>query len=80
MLASEVDKSDLQPYQALKDIFEKSLVAAADLPAGAVLTRELVGIKKPGTGISAARLAEFLGRRLRRAVESGQILSEEDFS
>jgi N-acetylneuraminate synthase len=80
MLASNVDKADVQPYQDMKNIFEKSLVAARDLPAGALLTREMVCIKKPGIGISASRLNDFLGRTLIRDIETGQLFNEEDFS
>lgn len=80
VLRSKVDKADVQPFQGMKDIFEKSLVAVQDIPTGSRLSRDLVGIKKPGTGISAARLGEFLGRRLRRDVKSGQMFAEEDFS
>ncbi len=80
MTSTEVDKSDIRPFQRMKDIFEKSLVAAVDIPADSILERDLTSIKKPGTGISAARLEEFLGRRLSRDVKSGHMFSEEDFS
>lgn len=78
MLAADVEKRT-EPYQAMKNIFEKSLVAEVDISAGAILTRELVGIKKPGTGISAARLDEFIGRKIVRAIDAGNLLAEEDF-
>lgn len=78
MLAFDVEKS-AEPYQAMKNIFEKSLVAASDIPAGTLLTREWIGIKKPGTGISAARLNEFLGRKVTRDVAAGSLLAEDDF-
>jgi N,N'-diacetyllegionaminate synthase len=79
MLGSKVNKNEIDPYQGMKNIFEKSLVAEMDLPAGTILTRDLVGIKKPGTGISAARLNEFLGKTLGRNVKAGQLFSEQDF-
>lgn len=80
MMYSMVDKADVQPFQGMKDIFEKSLVAAKDISPGIVLSREMVEIKKPGTGISAARLEEFLGRELSRDVKAGRLFVEEDFS
>jgi N,N'-diacetyllegionaminate synthase len=80
MLAARVDKDNLQPFQGMKDVFEKSLVAEVDIPVGSVLRREWVGIKKPGTGISAARLNEFLGRTLARAIKAGSLFCEEDFA
>jgi len=79
MRSSQVDKGDIGAYQGMKDIFEKSLVAEMDLSAGTILTRDAVGIKKPGTGISAARLNDFLGRRLSRDVKAGTLFAEQDF-
>ena len=79
MLTSKVDKADIRKYVGMKKIFEKSLVAAVDIPAGGKVDRADVSIKKPGSGISAARLNEFLGRRVKRDIEPGHIFCEEDF-
>jgi len=62
----------------LRLIFGKSLVAARDLPGGHRLSREDIALKKPGTGIPAARLAETIGRRLLRAVTRDDLLHESD--
>ena len=79
MRGSPVDKDaaarDTAPLRAL---FTRSLVARQALPAGTVLTREHLAIKKPGTGLSPDRLDEIVGRRLRRAVEADQLLSPDD--
>ena len=80
MLASPVDKSDVSGFSEMKRIFEKSLVSLCDIPAGAELTSELVGIKKPGTGIPAARFNEVLGKKAARAIPAGRLLSEEDLA
>jgi N,N'-diacetyllegionaminate synthase len=79
MLANNVDKDQLQPYEEMKNIFEKSLVAEVDIPLNTEITRAMLGIKKPGTGISAARLDEFIGKRVARYIEAGSLLSEADF-
>lgn len=79
MLSSKINKDEISQYQGMKDIFEKSLVAEANLSTGTVLTRDVVTIKKPGTGISASRLNEFLGKTLSRDVKRGQLFSEQDF-
>jgi N,N'-diacetyllegionaminate synthase len=79
MMAVDADKDLIHPFQEMKDIFEKSLVAESDILAGTVLTPALVGIKKPGTGISAARLNEFLGKKLTADVSKGALFSEKDF-
>lgn len=78
MLAHPVDKSDTSAFDEMKQVFEKSLVSLAAIPAGAVLTPALVGVKKPGTGLPAARLEEVLGRRAARAIPAGRLLAPED--
>jgi N,N'-diacetyllegionaminate synthase len=55
----------------------RSLVAARDIPEGAVLTSDLVTILRPGTGLPAASLPALLGRRVRRAIPAGTLLSME---
>ncbi|MBN1670925.1 MAG: N-acetylneuraminate synthase [Kiritimatiellae bacterium] len=57
----------------------RSVVAAADLAAGTCLTRAHVALRRPGTGLPPAQLPSLLGRRLRRAVCAGALLSREMF-
>lgn len=80
MLASPVNKDDLAPYGDMKRIFEKSVVAARDLPEGAVLAEADLAFKKPGDGIPAAQWRSLLGRRLRRALVADQKLNAEDLA
>lgn len=79
MMTHPVDKdamaSEMMP---LRNLFTKSVVTKVDLPAGAVLQEEHLTIKKPGTGIPAARLPELIGRTMRHAVAADQLLQESD--
>ena len=58
-------------------MFGKSVVAARDLPSGHRLEEADLALKKPGTGIPAARLGEMIGRRLVRPVAANTLLAEE---
>ena len=79
MRANPVEKDEAASVRApMRSIFTKSIFAARDLPAGIVLSREHVAIKKPGTGIPAAKLDEVVGRRISRAYASGEQLRIED--
>jgi N,N'-diacetyllegionaminate synthase len=78
MLASPVDKDDLEPVGEMKQVFEKSVVAVADIPAGTVISGEMLAAKKPGTGIPARRLAEVIGRRARTDIPADSVLTEGD--
>ena len=63
----------------MRNLFSKSLVTRRNLQAGQTLQREDVTARKPGTGIPAARITEFLGRTLRRDVPAETFLASEDF-
>ncbi len=81
MRANPVDKEVMAHELApVRDLFTKSLVARMDLPGGTVLKGEHLAIKKPGTGIPANRLAEVIGKRLRRTVKVDELLYEQDLA
>jgi N,N'-diacetyllegionaminate synthase len=79
MLAHPIDKEavarDMAPLRA---IFTKSLVAREPLHAGTILTEDHLAAKKPGTGIPAERMPEFVGRVLRRALLPDEQLRLDD--
>jgi len=62
-----------------RDVARRSLVAARALPAGTVLDESMIVIRRPGTGLPPNMLNKILGRRLKRAVESGALLASEMF-
>lgn len=64
-----------RPVRAL---FTRSVATRVDLPAGTVLADEHLALRKPGTGIPAARRAALVGRKLTRAVAAHTLLREED--
>ena len=79
MRANPIDKNaSAQETAPLRKLFTRSLVASADLPAGTVITREHVAIKKPGTGLPPERLEDIIGRRLARPVTVDQLLAVDD--
>lgn len=80
MLASKVDKDDIRRFATMKETFEKSVVSLVDIPAGTNITRDVVGLKKPGTGIPASQLKEVLGRTAQRAIPKDTLILEEDLS
>lgn len=77
--ANPVDKDAIAgELSAMRSIFGHSVTAARDLPAGWRLTEADLALKKPGTGIPAARLKEVVNCRLKRAVAEDTLLSEDD--
>ena len=79
MRSSPIDKARINgDVAALRDVFFKSVVAAQDLPAGTVLTRAHLDLKKPGNGIPAAQLDAVIGKTLRHAISRDGQLKFED--
>jgi N,N'-diacetyllegionaminate synthase len=56
-------------------VARRSLVAARYIPAGTVMTEELIVILRPGTGLPPTMRRQLLGRRVRRDIEPGTLLS-----
>jgi N-acetylneuraminate synthase/N,N'-diacetyllegionaminate synthase len=71
-------KQPLPEEQEVRLQTRQSLVARHDLPAGTVLSRDMLCIKRPGTGIPAADLERVVGRVLVRDVKSNGVLSWDD--
>ncbi|MHB8694000.1 MAG: N-acetylneuraminate synthase family protein [Solirubrobacteraceae bacterium] len=80
VLANPVDKADTGRFTAMKAIFEKSLVAAVDIPADEVVTRAMLAAKRPGTGLPTKHLDSLVGRRTTRAVPRDALISLDDLS
>ncbi len=79
-LANPVNKEAIAAeLSELKRTFGKSIVAARALAAGQRLAFDDLAFKKPGTGISAARVHEVVNRTLKRDLAANTLLAEDDF-
>lgn len=65
--------------KTMRALFGRSLALAQDLPAGTVLTRDHILLKKPADGIPAAEIDRVLGKTLSRDASALRLLSEDDF-
>jgi N,N'-diacetyllegionaminate synthase len=52
----------------------KSLVAARDIQKGEEITSDMLRIKRPGTGISPARVGDVIGRKARVHIEEDNMI------
>lgn len=77
MNANPVEKDELaEEFSAMRGLFTKSVVVRRNLKKGDVLTLEDLIEKKPGTGIPAHRLPEFVGKKLKLALRADTFLEE----
>ena len=54
----------------------RSLVAQTDIPAGTVITGEILTFKRPGSGISVSRMKEIVGKKAAVDIRKDMILKE----
>lgn len=61
--------------EANKKAARRSLVARVDIPAGTVITREMLDIKRPGTGIEPKYINLVIGKKTKETIKSGEVLT-----
>ncbi len=61
-----------------RPFMRRSIVARHAIPSGTVLTRDLLAFKRPGTGISPARLSDILGLRARASLRADELIQWRD--
>ncbi|HET6977572.1 MAG TPA: N-acetylneuraminate synthase [Pyrinomonadaceae bacterium] len=61
-------------------VARRSLFASVDIPAGATLKREMVMMRRPGTGLSPAILSTLVGQHAVRDIAAGTVLEIDMFS
>ena len=72
-------KSPRASEAEVASVARKSLVSVRDLKAGEVLAIDMIALRRPGTGLRADKLNDYLGRRLQADVASGMLLSDAMF-
>lgn len=60
-------------------VVRRSIVLAVDALAGAVLTEEMLTLKRPGTGMPPQMMSQIVGARLARPVSAGTLLTSDMF-
>jgi N,N'-diacetyllegionaminate synthase len=60
------------------DVARKSLVAAEDISAGALLSKDIIAIRRPGTGLPPTMLPYIVDRRATVNIPAGTVLRLED--
>jgi N-acetylneuraminate synthase len=59
---------------AIRKIARKSLVTATAIPRGTRITRDMIDMKRPGTGIETKHLRLVVGKRACRAIKKDTVL------
>lgn len=63
-----------------KPIGRKSVVAAIDIPKGERITREMLTIKRPGTGIEPKFINNIIGKKTKKRIKKDQFIKKKDLN
>ncbi len=79
MKKNPVDKNKAAAsLHEMKAVFEKSIVSLVDISKGSVIGSEMLGLKKPGTGLPATRLKDIIGMKTSTFIAKDTLIREQD--
>jgi N,N'-diacetyllegionaminate synthase len=70
-----------RPYpgeQNVRELARRSIVAAYTIAPGAIITREMLAFKRPGTGIPPGQWKGLVGKRAAREIASDSVITMKD--
>ena len=76
-LRGSYDLKCLDTEAAARSNARRSLVTTCAIPAGTIITKDMLTFKRPGTGIPPEKMDEVIGRKIRVDVEEDTILQDE---
>lgn len=77
---TEIEKRVLDCERDVREVSRQSIVTTREIASGETITREMLTIKRPGTGILAYRLDEVVGSVAKRAIDNDIPIVEEDLA
>ncbi len=61
--------------EEIKKVARRSIVARVDIPAGTIITEDMLAIKRPGTGMSAEDHEPDHGEKGKENIKSGELIT-----
>lgn len=69
------EKKPTESEEEIMKLVRKSIVAARDIKRGTRITRDMLGIRRPGTGITPKEINNVVGRSVKRNIEKDGLIS-----
>ena len=67
-------KSIRNNEKEVRNIARKSIVASIDIPNGTIISRDMLDVKRPGTGLAPKYLQTIIGKKARRNISKDQLI------
>ena len=71
---------NIENKKNMKEVFEKSIVSVVDIPKGVIITKEMIGLKKPGAGIPVNQLEKVLGKISIKTIRKDTLIKLNDIN
>ena len=68
-------KKPTKSEEKIKKVARKSIVAKVDIPKGTKITKNVLIVKRPGTGIEPRDINMVLGKRAKKDIKCGELIS-----
>ena len=66
--------------EEIKKVVRKSIIAKTNIPKGAIITKGMLVIKRPGTGIEPKDINKVIGKRIKKNIEKDNIIKWDNIS
>ncbi|MBL4810191.1 MAG: N-acetylneuraminate synthase family protein [Phycisphaerales bacterium] len=76
----QVEKQIQDCERDVRSVSRQSIVSTRDIPAGTTITKEMLTIKRPGTGIPPYKLNQILGSKTTQPIEADTPITEADIN
>ena len=67
-------KKPTKEEEEIKKVVRRSIVAKVDIPEGAIITEEMLDVKRPGAGIETRYFDFILGKKAREGIRSDELI------
>lgn len=68
------NKTPTEEEKQIQKIARRSIVASVDIPEGTIITKEMLAIKRPGTGLEPQYIDMVIGRKTRKSINANELV------
>ena len=70
-------KRPAKDEEEIKKVARRSIVAKVDIPEGTIITENMLGVKRPGTGIVPKYIDRIVGRKAKENIGNDELVTRE---
>jgi N-acetylneuraminate synthase/N,N'-diacetyllegionaminate synthase len=74
-ILGDPNKKPTKSEEKIKKLIRKSIVANVDIPKGTIITKNMLSIKRPGTGIAPKYIDDIIGREVKKNIKQDELIS-----